>query len=130
MSDPSKEIDEKIKSMKVEDLFKSTPEETKNKPNKPKESIIKTLALWPFRFIKALMRIDTSSTGSYGAPSSSRYDVPTPPPAQGNGIRDIYRFDPEKEYIRRTEAEGYWRAVDGKGDPKPPCDCDHDHDDR
>ena len=122
MSEVDKEISEKIKNMSTEKLF-STP---KGYKNKQKSGFFKGFLSWPFRFIREILRMDSSVV----KPNNYSSNVPTPP--SPNLHNDIYEFDPEKEFIRRMQADAYRRATDGRGDPPPPhhCDCDHDHDER
>lgn len=120
------EVDDKIKNMSTEKLF-STP---KGYKNKQKSGFFKNFILWPFRFIREIMRIGNGNTSrNYNSPNYTN-NVPTVP--QNNLRDDIYEFNPEKEFIRRMQADAYRRATDGRGDPPPPhhCDCDHDHDGR
>ena len=115
--------------MPASELFKSPKVET----TKPKKSLILRLMSWPFRFLKELLGIDFSGSHSYSGNSTTYYrghgahDYRYPrAPGPTINDRDIYRLDPEKEFIRRLEVDGYMKATDGKGDPEPPCHCDHD----
>ena len=122
MSKISEEVDNKIKDMSFEDFSKK-----QSNFKQQKESLGKTLLLWPFRLIKAILGIDIRSRGGYATPSNN--DVPSPVSPHEKFVQG-YTFNPEAEYIKRMQADAYTRLVDGRGDPTPPPPCNHDHDEK
>lgn len=121
----SQEEINRIKNMSFKEFAEN---KSKNVSKKPKEGIMKTMLLWPFRLIKAIMGIDTSSNSSGSIHASGQdYSVPIPPSPSNTGFRDEYRFNPEQAHLRRMQEMGYHQLVDGKGDPEQhECHCDHD----
>ena len=85
----------------------------KSQPTKKRESLFKTIALWPFRFIKALIGIDgivnEVNTGSTGTTSQQAF-------------RDSQKYTLSREdyYKMHRDNHAYLDLIDGKGDG---CDC-------
>ena len=87
----------------------------KGQPTKKRESLFKAIALWPFRFIKALIGIDNivhevNTSGGGITPQSS--------------FRDRYTLTREDYYKMHRDNEAYLDLIDGRGDS---CDCNHNH---
>lgn len=120
-----------IKDLSFEEFEKAFPNASKNETQKNR-SLLKTLFVFPFKFFGSIFGIDKKSMAKSGRKSS--YNMPSyphpdswkeqirvdpPPLSHGRG------YDPLND-VDRANVAAYLRGIDGKGDPRPPCDCDHD----